>query len=426
MNEVNNSFNQINNENEKNHDKKKVLSIVLCSVAAVCLILAAYFVVIFVKKQNYIAGIKNIANEYENGILSFDDAMNEIKKYNNETEKAIASARTETETRIKNVKESTENYYQGVEFLKNSNYFEACLKFTQVGEESANYQKSKNKMKEIQPKYLESCLVEAQSYTDNKEFKKAIETIQNYLTYYADDSAQKQIEDIKSKYLDTIFSDSEKFVNNGDYDKAIDILKKYLNDYADETAKSRLVEITDKFRELSLSDANTFAEQKNYSKAVDALNKYLNVDSNKTVQLRLNEIKSEKAKYEKEQKLEKAKANLKISRCWVSSPDSAGGYELHISYTNKSSKTIKYFTFGVSFINKVGDVISTWRIDSVEYCQDVGPIKPGKSSGGYGVYWGKYYDSPIDHPKIVYVEVEYSDGTKWLLDSDEISAVQYK
>lgn len=122
---------------------------------------------------------------------------------------------------------------------------------------------------------------------------------------------------------------------------------------------------------------------------------------------------------------ENARSQLRISRCWVIGPDSANGYELHINYENKSEKTIKYFRFGVTFYNAVGDPIKTWRIDSIEYCEDVGPIGTGAGQSGNSGYWGKYYDSPIDHPEIVYIHVEYTDGSTWELSDDEISAVQY-
>ena len=124
-------------------------------------------------------------------------------------------------------------------------------------------------------------------------------------------------------------------------------------------------------------------------------------------------------------KKEGAQSKLRISKCWVSGPDSANGYELHINYTNMSNKTIKYFDFGVTFHNAVGDPISTWRIDCVENCRDTGPIEPGDGQNGSSVYWGKYYDAPIDYPEIVSVRVEYMDGTIWARTKDEIAYVQY-
>lgn len=124
-------------------------------------------------------------------------------------------------------------------------------------------------------------------------------------------------------------------------------------------------------------------------------------------------------------KREQARSKLRISRCWVNGPDSAGGYELYINYENKSDKVIKYFRFGVTFYNAVGDPISTWRINKIEYCEDTGPIAQGEGMRGNSEYWGKYYDSPIDHPEIVDVEVEYMDGTTWELSDEEISYVQY-
>lgn len=91
----------------------------------------------------------------------------------------------------------------------------------------------------------------------------------------------------------------------------------------------------------------------------------------------------------------------------------------------QDAKVIKYFRFGVTFYNAVGDPISTWRINKIEYCEDTGPIAQGEGMRGNSEYWGKFYDSPIDHPEIVDVEVEYMDGTTWELSDEEISYVQY-
>ena len=117
---------------------------------------------------------------------------------------------------------------------------------------------------------------------------------------------------------------------------------------------------------------------------------------------------------EEKAKIQEAQNTVRIHRLWCSAPDSAGGVEVYIHYTNTSSKTIKYFTFGVNLLNGVGDVISSGVgiNGNVQYCRDDGPIAPGAKSGGSGFYWGKYYDYSIKSLRLVSVDVEYMDGTK--------------
>ncbi len=206
-----------------------------------------------------------------------------------------------------------------------------------------------------------------------------------------------------------------------------------------EIAQKNFADLKDLVKEELEKSANDSAAAKNYDKAISTLNSYAELYSEDVFGEKLKAIKEEQTKYlaakkaeeekrkaeQEKQAREKAQSQLRISRCWVGGRDSAGGYPMYINWTNKSSKTVKYFNFGVTFYDPVGEPISTWRIDKVEYCQDTGPFSTGSGRSGAGVYWGKYYDSIIDHPKIVFVEVEYMDGTSWTLTQSEIEAVQY-
>ena len=206
-----------------------------------------------------------------------------------------------------------------------------------------------------------------------------------------------------------------------------------------ESAQKNFADLKEQVKEELEKSANDSGTVKNYDKAISTLNSYAELYSEDVFGEKLKALKEEQTKYlaakkaeeekkkaeQEKQAREKAQSQLRISRCWVSGPDSAGGYELHINWTNKTSKTVKYLHFGVTFYDPVGEPISTWRIDKVEYCQDVGPFGPGGGRSGSNWYWGKYYDSIISYPELVYLKVEYTDGTSWTLNSNEIAAVQY-
>ena len=115
-----------------------------------------------------------------------------------------------------------------------------------------------------------------------------------------------------------------------------------------------------------------------------------------------------------------------MKRIWVSKPDSAGGVELYFNFTNNSDKVIKYITFGATFYNAVGDVVTCkYKRDVINYCSDTGPYAKGEGLSGSGWYWGDYYNWDIKSVKLVYLSIEYMDGTEYAFSNDQIEAIQY-
>ena len=137
----------------------------------------------------------------------------------------------------------------------------------------------------------------------------------------------------------------------------------------------------------------------------------------------LEQIEQERAAEE-----QRLKDTIRVRRVWTSNPDSAGGVELYINFTNMSDKTIKYVTFGVKLYNAVGDVVEC-KYDNalfgVYYCKDTGPYEKGEGLSGTSWHWGDFYNWDIDHAELVSVEIEYMDGTETEIDGDDIGIIQY-
>lgn len=139
-----------------------------------------------------------------------------------------------------------------------------------------------------------------------------------------------------------------------------------------------------------------------------------------------NVFKSLKAEADKQVAIEQARSIIRVKRIWCSKPDSAGGVELYFNFTNNSEKTIKYVNFGATFYNAVGDVV-TCRIkdDTINYCQETGPYEKGEGLSGSNWYWGKFYSWDISSVKLVYLSIDYMDGSSVTLTDDQIEYVQY-
>lgn len=94
----------------------------------------------------------------------------------------------------------------------------------------------------------------------------------------------------------------------------------------------------------------------------------------------------------------------------VSRPDSAGGVDFMVRYTNLSDKPIKYIrTTGQAF-NAVGDTVRGEISGSANVLSTyTGPLKPNASaSDGSGNAW---YNNSIRCARLIRIEITYMDNT---------------
>lgn len=162
-------------------------------------------------------------------------------------------------------------------------------------------------------------------------------------------------------------------------------------------------------REISLLDSKQKSLITNYNTFTNKKNQYDNLKKQESIR----------------KEREKAKSLIRVSRVSISNPDSVGGVELYLNFTNKSAKTIKYIDFGVSFYNNVGDIVRDWRIDEIVYCRATGPYAQGEGLTGTQWYWGKYYSWDIKRVRLVSLDIEYMDGTRSSVSKDLLDYIQY-
>lgn len=101
---------------------------------------------------------------------------------------------------------------------------------------------------------------------------------------------------------------------------------------------------------------------------------------------------------------------VRLSNVYTSEPNSAGGVDLHINFTNVSNKTIKYIYLTAVAYNAVNDpVYCEIRGESSRGGKYTGPLEPGCSTGD--IYLDcLWYNSTIKYAKITDVSVEFMDG----------------
>lgn len=98
-------------------------------------------------------------------------------------------------------------------------------------------------------------------------------------------------------------------------------------------------------------------------------------------------------------------------------PNSAGGVDLELEFTNSNSKTIKYIYFTVTPYNAVDDVVSS-EIGgkSTTKLRYTGPIRPNEKSSIIGdCIW---YNVSIKYAIISQIDIQYMDGEKVRIDME--------
>lgn len=119
------------------------------------------------------------------------------------------------------------------------------------------------------------------------------------------------------------------------------------------------------------------------------------------------------------------KSSIRITSCYLSEPNSAGGCDAHFYYVNKSKKTIKYVVFDASFKNNVGDFVTCDISNDASFRgQDTGPVKTGKSSGG--VWDCAIYNWSATKLVINSVDIDYMDGTKITIKGNDLLLIGLK
>jgi len=159
---------------------------------------------------------------------------------------------------------------------------------------------------------------------------------------------------------------------------------------------------------------------KNQNKTRQQFNNYL-IDSSEIIAQQQEQKRIE----DSITRVQSFKDSIKVVKTWLSTE--YGNYmDAHIVWKNNTKRTIKYITFKVAGINRVGDTIVQTRnigittdliIPVYEYLHVIGPIKSG-TTYGWNTYWESLYRSK-DKIKNIFIagyEIDFMDGDKVEVD----------
>lgn len=194
----------------------------------------------------------------------------------------------------------------------------------------------------------------------------------------------------------------------------------------DNLAVNELTSGINEIGEVSLDSEESITELEDLYLSLDSVSQNKITNYSKLVSSRktLNELIKQK---DLAKKAEELRNIIRISKFKQSNPNSAGGVDVFIGFTNNSDKTIKYIYFEVTPYNAVGDeVYSQIGNESTVLLQDTGPYQKGEGLSGTYYYWqNMWYTWDISSIVLDKIEIEYTDGSTKTISGDEVNLVMY-
>lgn len=121
----------------------------------------------------------------------------------------------------------------------------------------------------------------------------------------------------------------------------------------------------------------------------------------------------------------KALKTIRITQAYLNSPNSAGGCDYILYYTNTSQKTIKYLIWEGHVYNAVNDRVSC-EIRRTSYAngRDTGPVAPGQQGGGL---WDCItYNFSARELKLSSITIQYMDNSTITISGNDIRRMASK
>lgn len=118
----------------------------------------------------------------------------------------------------------------------------------------------------------------------------------------------------------------------------------------------------------------------------------------------------------------KAANIVAITKSTLYSPNSAGGCDYNMEFTNNSNKTIKYLYWYGNVYNAVGDKVECVIKDTYSFVgRFTGPYGPGESGGS--MWECIIYNRSAKEMRISSIKVNYTDGTSVSISQKDVAEI---
>ncbi len=121
----------------------------------------------------------------------------------------------------------------------------------------------------------------------------------------------------------------------------------------------------------------------------------------------------------------RAVKTIRIDNAELSSANSAGGCDYSFTYTNRSTKTIKYLTWCGWVYNEVDDMVSCEiRGSSYVSGRDTGPVEPNNEYSAGGIWGDVIYNYSAYRVELSSIDIIFMDNTSVTISKSDIKRMQ--
>lgn len=140
-----------------------------------------------------INGLESAYEKYYKENKSFEEAIDYLAKVEMLSDGEIAILVEEKEWEIRELQQSRDAYYQGVELVKEEKYVKAIAEFDSVIERDSYYEKAIEEKEQAKESLREQIISEVVLLKTNKEYKDAVEILSSVKDIFQDDTEIQEL-----------------------------------------------------------------------------------------------------------------------------------------------------------------------------------------------------------------------------------------
>ncbi len=234
--------------------------------------------------------VPNIMNEYEDGSISYEQALTGLEKVSRMSELEIAEAAAAQWESLQVLYASEQAYDLAESYYEAGDYVTAMEVYLEVDEsDSEHYEDAQSKIESARENYRALIIEQVGSPSTTDEYETAISLLNTALVALPDDEELTALlENCEEKLQETIksstLSEATNAIEAGNYEEAFDLLETALNTFPEDSdLTALLVSSQSQYEEYITSQVEELTEQEDYENALELLTQALKVLPDSTV-----------------------------------------------------------------------------------------------------------------------------------------------
>lgn len=241
---------------------------------------------------------EKLVNKFNDGKITYDSAVNGLKALN-EMDLGDYSSVIDSVTKIN---DSNTAFEKAIKFYNDGDYENAIIEFSKILEGNENYEEVQAKLAEIYPKYISEVTTKANELSKGKEYEKALTLVNTALEILPQSVDASELNTLKtttlSDYKASVLSEVTDFVNQKEYEKALDTINHALTIDENDDFEVTKNTVETKFVESVTTTVQGYLDSEDYDSAARTVSSALEtLPDNKTLTDLKQKVKDETPTY---------------------------------------------------------------------------------------------------------------------------------